>query len=171
MGNYLYKEDIDSQKGQLLKVVEKEGQTVMEPDLTVPLPDESETEAKVNELSDWKNEQQAVIPDEVIKGVKEIENFLANTSDNTTLVQLLNTLTDSLVTAISRKQDIIADLSDIRRGASAGATALANLVNYYNKQETQAVITQVLDTFEVDEDTGDITIQYDDGNKDDGNNN
>lgn len=167
MGNYLYKEDIEVQKGQLLKVVEKEGQTVMEPDLTVPLPDETETEKKVNELTGWKDEQQAVIPDEIVKGIKEIEKFLENTSDATTLAQLLSTLTESLASAISQKQNIIADLSDIRSGADAGERAIIALANYYTKTETDNAIThaitQVLDTLEINEETGDITIEYDDG--------
>lgn len=87
----------------------------------------------VNALNEFKNEQETTIPDNVIKGVKEIENFLKNTSDATTLVAMLESL----------------------------------ISNYYTKSQTDEAITQnvaqVLNTFEVDEESGDITIEYDDG--------
>ena len=57
----------------------------------------------LEKVSDWQAEQEAVVPDNVIRGIKEIENFLANTSDTETLSTLLSTLTNSLTTAIRLK--------------------------------------------------------------------
>ena len=77
----------------------------------------------VNDLKEFRDEQEIVIPDNVISGIKEIENFLANTSDAQTLQQLLSMLSSALRT----------------------------------------YLTGVLDTMQMDEQSGDITLQYDNG--------
>lgn len=38
------------------------------------------------ELKKWQDDQEKEIPDDVIKGIKEVEDFLAGTPDNETLV-------------------------------------------------------------------------------------
>lgn len=84
----------------------------------------------LEKLNEWKEQQTSSVPDGVIKGIKEIEEFLANTSDAETLQQMLSSLTQSIQRALSA-----------------------------NKSE----IIGVIESFNVDEDSGDITIEYDNG--------
>ena len=64
---------------------------------------EDPVQQDVDALKEWKEQQETAIPDNVINGIKEIENFLANTPDTETLAELLSSLTTSLTTAISAK--------------------------------------------------------------------
>lgn len=57
----------------------------------------------ITELKEWKEQQESAIPDDVIKGIKEVENFLAGSPDTETLANLLSALTDSLSSAIAAK--------------------------------------------------------------------
>lgn len=84
----------------------------------------------VNELKEFRDEQQAVVPDNIIKGVKEIENFLANTSDSETLVHLLETLTSSIVSEIPTK------VSDLPNDAGY-LTEHQSLDEYYTKDDSK----------------------------------
>ena len=68
------------------------------------------------ELKEWQDNQEKEIPDGVIKGVKEIEDFLATAPDS------------------------------------------ENIYQY-----SQALLATTIDTMEMDEESGDITISYDDG--------
>ena len=113
----------------------------------------------VNELKEFRGEQDAVIPDNVIKGIKEIENFLANTSDANTLAQLLTVLTDSLTTAINAKY------TKPQSGIPASdlAEAVRNLLTLAGTALQEPDLAAILDTMQMDEDTGDITLQYDNG--------
>lgn len=70
----------------------------------------------VNELKDWKTDQETEIPDGQIKGIKEIEDFLEGSDDATTLIQY---------------------------------------------------VASVVGTMEMDDQNGDITIEYDDGTVED----
>lgn len=72
------------------------GQTVYVEDLKTPLSTTDELENKVNDLEKWKGEQETALPDGVIKGIKEIENFLSGNSDSEQLAVLLANLADSL---------------------------------------------------------------------------
>lgn len=113
----------------------------------------------VNDLKKFRDEQETVIPDNVINGIKEIENFLANTSDANTLAQLLTTITESLTAAISAKytkpQDGIP--------ASHLAYPVRNLLNLAGTALQNADLAAVLDTMQMGEQSGDITLQYDNG--------
>lgn len=113
----------------------------------------------VNELKEFRDEQDAVIPDNVISGIKEIENFLANTSDAQTLVQLLTALTDSLTSAISAKY------AKPTAGIPSSdlAEAVQNLLTLAGTALQQSDLASVLDTMQMDEQSGDITLQYDNG--------
>lgn len=113
----------------------------------------------VNELKEFRDEQNAVIPDNVIKGIKEIENFLANTPDAQTLVQLLTALTDSLTSAISAKYT----KPNAGIPSSDLAEAVQNLLTLAGTALQQSDIASVLDTMQMDEQSGDITLQYDNG--------
>ena len=68
------------------------------------------------ELKEWQDNQEKEIPDGVIKGVKEIEDFLAIAPDS------------------------------------------ENIYQY-----SQALLATTINTMEMDEESGDITISYDDG--------
>lgn len=57
----------------------------------------------VAELKEWKEQQESAVPDNVIKGIREMENFLKNIPDTETLTQLLSALTTSLNTAIAAR--------------------------------------------------------------------
>ena len=70
----------------------------------------------VNELKDWKTDQETEIPDGQIKGIKEIEDFLTGSDDATTLIQY---------------------------------------------------VASVVGTMAMDDQNGDITIEYDDGTVED----
>ena len=112
-----------------------------------------------NELKEFRDEQETVIPNNVISGIKEIENFLANTSDADTLVNLLTTLTESLTAAINKKytkpQDGIP--------SSHLAEPVRNLLNLAGTALQDADLAAVLETMQMDEQSGDITLQYDNG--------
>lgn len=62
------------------------------------------------------------------------------------------TTTENLTTLLAQKQDVINDLSTIRSGASAGATALqpAALNDYYTKQQADALLGQKQNTLTFD---------------------
>lgn len=113
----------------------------------------------VNDLKEFRDEQEIVIPNNVISGIKEIENFLANTSDADTLVNLLTTLTESLTAAINKKytkpQDGIP--------SSHLAEPVRNLLNLAGTALQDADLAAVLETMQMDEHSGDITLQYDNG--------
>lgn len=71
----------------------------------------------VEALKEWKEQQTAVTPDGVVKGLKEIENFLANTSDGQTLAQLLSALTTSMQNEIAKKVNK-SELADVATSGS-----------------------------------------------------
>jgi len=62
------------------------------------------------------------------------------------------TTTENLTTLLAQKQDVINDLSTIRSGASAGATALqpAALNDYYTKQQADMLLGQKQNTLTFD---------------------
>ena len=64
------------------------------------------------------------------------------------------TTTENLTTLLAQKQDVINDLSTIRSGASAGATALQPeaLNDYYTKQQADALLGQKQNTLTFDND-------------------
>ena len=68
------------------------------------------------ELKQWQDDQEKEIPDGVIKGVKEIEDFLSSAPDSENI-----------------------------------------------RQYSQALLAASIDTMVMNEENGDITIQYDDG--------
>lgn len=157
MAIYKYGEvkDGDSIRMMLLKAITKNGVIIgWEPCFTPEYAAKPEyaKQEEVDVIKDWKQEQESVIPDNVVKGIKEIENFLMNVSDNKTLEGLLTTLTESLTAAIAAKEDRIQDLATIRSNAEAGATAVQ-----------QSDLAAFIDSVQMDEDTGDITIEYDNG--------
>jgi len=113
----------------------------------------------VNDLKEFRDKQETVIPDNVIKGIKEIENFLANTSDANTLAQLLTTLTESLTVAINAKYT----KPDGGIPSSDLAEAVRNLLGLAGTALQDADLAAVLDTMQMDEQSGDITLKYDNG--------
>lgn len=113
----------------------------------------------VNDLKEFRDKQETVIPDNVIKGIKEIENFLANTSDANTLAQLLTTLTESLTVAINAKYT----KPDGGIPSSDLAEAVRNLLGLAGTALQDAGLAAVLDTMQMDEQSGDITLKYDNG--------
>ena len=80
----------------------------------------------VNALKDFRSEQETAIPNNVIKGIREMENFLSGTTDAKTLQQLFSMFSAT----------------------------------------TRAYIASVINTMQMDEESGDITIQYDNGETD-----
>ena len=73
-----------------------------------------------------------------------------NTAINTALQAY--TTTENLTTLLAQKQDVINDLSTIRSGAGAGATALQPeaLNDYYTKQQADALLGQKQNTLTFD---------------------
>ena len=73
-----------------------------------------------------------------------------NTAINTALQAY--TTTENLTALLAQKQDVISDLSTIRSGAGAGATALqpAALNDYYTKQQADALLGQKQNTLTFD---------------------
>ena len=67
-----------------------------------------------------------------------------------TNTQLNQTFTD-ITTSIGTKQDIISDLSTIREGAAAGATAVqpAALNNYYTKAQSDSNLTTAINNLDI----------------------
>ena len=113
----------------------------------------------IDKVSDWQAEQETAIPDNVIKGIREIENFLANTPDTETLANLLTTLTDSLTRAIAAKYTRPSSgipSSDLTQ-------AVQNLLTLASTALQQSDLAAILDTMQMNESTGDITLQYDNG--------
>ena len=103
MANYRIKEP-ENKHGDLIlekSVTDAHGQQSWKEDLRMP--DTTTEREDIDELEGWKTEQETVIPDGVIKGIKELENFHSGTSDNTTLAAILRTLTESLSEMIAAK--------------------------------------------------------------------
>lgn len=107
------------------EVTKKDGTVEWVEDLNVPDSVKGELEEDVRELQDFKEEQQDVIPDTVIKGIAEIQNFLEGISDKEKLTELFSNLQAAIAQALSNKQDTISDLSTIRSNATAGKQASA----------------------------------------------
>jgi len=102
MDFYRYKEEDDS--GVLEKAVQEEGTiTGWETDTTFPVSSAEETEKEVEDLKEWQEEQQTAHLDGVVKGIKELEDFLSGTSDGDTFAALISNLTTQLSNAITTK--------------------------------------------------------------------
>lgn len=103
MANYRIKEP-ENEHGDLIlekSVTDTHGQQSWKEDLRMP--DTTTEREDIDKLEGWKTEQETVIPDGVIKGIKELENFLSGTSDNATLAAILRTLTEAISDAIAAK--------------------------------------------------------------------
>ena len=95
----------------------------------------TERDKKIDSLEDWVSEQETTIPDGVVKGIAEIENFLSGTTDGQTLAAMLRELTEALARgiaantqAIQGKENVIDTYTKGVRIAADGKIYVDNVV-------------------------------------------
>ena len=101
MNQYRYQDGEDYDV--LEKAIIENGQIAgWEQDVRIPVHRNS-VQNDVNELKEWKEEQESPVPDGVVRGIKEIENFLSGVMDSESLTVLIDNLTASLTMAINSR--------------------------------------------------------------------
>ena len=101
MNQYRYREERDN--AYLEKAIIVEGQIKgWEQDVVIPI-HRNKLQDDVDSLKAWERDQEKTVPDNVIKGIAEIENFLSGNSDSETLAAMIRNLADSLTDLISTK--------------------------------------------------------------------
>ena len=108
---------------------------------------EDPAQKDIDELKEWQQSQDTAVPDNVIEGVKEIENFLAGSPDTETLSHLLSALTNSLNASIAAKYvlplsgipktDLAISVQSSLDKAESAIQEHQSLENYYVKDESR----------------------------------